>query len=397
MQMNDRLLCGWGIFTLLFFLSIPAHAEDASALRLSSETVQQESSPSPEPTIDFESYRRDIDDLFQIAMMRGPSVDRGINSTIVDLNRKIAEKPEDAGPYVSLGHVYRILGQPREANLFYEKALALNPGDFHLNLFSAMMDAQELDYNKALAAIDAALKVHPMDLFAQISRGRVLSLLGRYQEAVDVFQKVLDVEPENRQALAAQALLYPKIGKPEESVRILEAIRKREPEDVFVRFNLGALYFQTGKASQGLEVWEDLFRDGFRDPSFLFNLAAAFRESGKPDQSKALLEHLHFFFPREPDVELMLAESYRQMNRSKEAERQYRLVIAEYPNYLSAYMGLAHLLGGEGRPEERDEILQQAFDRSRALADLKAEKEKMEAEQKMNMEGILSMLPSESR
>ena len=103
-----------------------------------------------------------------------------------------------------------------------------------------------------------------------------------------------------------------------------------------------------------------MFKDGIRDIQFLFNLAVAYLENGQGEKAKRILDPLNFFFPRELDVDFLMAEAYRQMNLLPEAERGYRLVLAEDPDYLSAYMGLAHALDQEGKTEERDRVLADA-------------------------------------
>lgn len=376
--------------------AVSSSPASVAAAPLTSEAVSGEEASAGEPAVDFDTYRSNIDDMFQIALLKGPSMDRGINHMIVDLNRKIAENPQDPGPLVSLGHVYRILGQPAEANLFYEKALTLAPKNFHLNLFAATAYALASDLEHALEHLDSALKLHPQDLYAWNSRGRLLMLMNRPAEAIESFRKVLEIEPGNRQAQASLALLYPGVGKPEKALEVLRDLIQKEPRDFFVRYHTGAVYYETGKYDKALETWEGLFKDGVRDPQFLFSLSAAYQETGKPEQSAVILNHLHFMYPREPDIELMTAESYRQLNRPGDAEREYRLIIAENPGYLSAYMGLAHLLDLQGRGQERDEILEQAASRAHAEENLRAERQRQEAEKQADMEGVLAAFPEPS-
>ncbi len=331
--------------------------------------------------IDFEAYQRNIDDLYHIALMSSPNMDYGINNVIVNLNRKLAERPDDAEAMIGLGHVYRILGQPSEANRFYEKALSKDPGNFHLNIFTAITNVQEKDFEKALGLLKQASENNPLDIYPRIASGRILMIMKRYEEAAAHFEKVLELEPESREAAFAVSLAYQQIGQTDKAVQVLRDLQKKIPNDLYIRYHLGALSLMKGNITQTLHYWEELFHQGIRDIQFLFHLAIAYLEAGESLKSKKILEHLSFLFPRELDVELLTAEAYRQMNQLKEAERRYRLILAENPKYLSAYMGLADVLERQNRRGEAKEALSQAEQHAAELERLEADEQRIKTAQ----------------
>ncbi len=328
--------------------------------------------------IDFENYQRNIDDIFHVALMTNPDLGYSVNSIIVDLNRRLAENPTDPRTLMSLGHVYRILGQPSEANRFYTKALELDPKNFHLNLFSAMMDTEQESFEEALKHLDEALQIHPLDVYTWMTKGKILMALRRDKEAADSFQKALEIQPENRQAAFALSLLEQRLGHNEKAREILEKLRESQPRDLFVRYHLGALALMDRKAGKALEYWEGIFQEGIRDPFFLFNLSLAYQEAKQPEKAEKILEHLRFFMPRELDVELLMADVYGQMGRLTDAERAFRGILAEQPDNLTAAMGLGQVLEKQGRKSERDEVLQSASESARKVRNLQAEKSNLE-------------------
>lgn len=328
--------------------------------------------------IDFTTYQKDIDDLFQIALMQSPTMNSGINNVILNLNRKITENPENPSPVISLAHVYRLLGQPTEANRFYEKALELDPDNFHLNVFSALTSSQTSQYEEALERLEKATQLNPLDLYAWMTKGRVLMILKRDEEALACFQKANEIDPDQRQAAFAMSLIYQKLGREEEALAVLEELKRKNPDDLFIQYHLGALAFAQGNAEEALEHWQNLFNEGVRDTRFLFNLSMAFLEGGEPAKAEKILEHLEFFLPGEVDVDIMIAESFRLMNRLDDAERRFRVILAENPGQLSAYMGLAQVLDEEGKHEERDQILQEAAVYAQHARTLAEEKKRMD-------------------
>ncbi len=320
------------------------------------------------PAIDFETYQRNIDDIFQIALMTNPNVDSGINGMIVDLNRKVAENPQNAESLIALAHVYRILGQPSEANRFYEKALQLDPNNFHLNLFAAMTNMRSKNYDRALAELDQAIEKSPADIYAWMARGRILMLLHRYKEAAENFEKALELEPENRQAAFSLSLAYQALGKNKKAFEMLKRLKSQDPDNTFIRYHLGALALANGEPREAITYWEDLFKEGLRDIPFLMNLAVAYLQNGDAGTAKQILNHLNFFFPREIELDFLKAEAYRQMNLFKDAELQYRLVLAENPDYLSASVGLGDVLMRQGKLEQSRTVLAEAEQQAIAAA-----------------------------
>jgi tetratricopeptide (TPR) repeat protein len=344
----------------LWILPVCARASEESVRPGADAEAERLRSKWPSVGLDFESYQRNIDEIFRIAFMSRPSGEGGINGLIVDLNRKLEARPQDPETLAALGHVYRILGQPAEANRFYEKALLLEPSNARLNIFSAMSHAGENEISEAVKRLTRAISTNASDPYAWLARGQMLMMLRRDDEAAENFTRLLQIEPGNRQAIFALSVVYQFMGKFEEARALLEWMKERNPEDRFVRYHLGALNFTAGQPEAALEDWESLFKDGVRDIQFLTHLAIAYVEAGQGEKAEIILEHLNFFFPREIDIEFLLAESYRQMNRYQEAERRYRRVLAENPRYLSAYVGLVHVLEIEGKAAERAEVMKMA-------------------------------------
>jgi predicted Zn-dependent protease len=105
------------------------------------------------------------------------------------------------------------------------------------------------------------------------------------------------------------------------------------------------------------------------------NLAVAYLQKGDAGTAKQILNHLNFFFPREIELDFLKAEAFRQMNLFKDAELQYRLVLAENPDYLSASVGLGDVLMRQGKLEQSRTVLAEA-EQQAIMAAQKPEKRK---------------------
>ncbi|MDP3920707.1 MAG: tetratricopeptide repeat protein [Candidatus Omnitrophota bacterium] len=336
-------------------------------------SAQEAAGTSTEPTaklqnpdkmaIEFDAYRKNIDDLFYITLRSNSDPHYGLNTMIIDLNRKLAEDPENPDTLISLGHIYRILGEPGEANSLYEKALAIDPQSPYLYGFSAMMLLAMGDSEGALAQLNQAVRTNPTDSYAWFVRGKTLIMLNDVDTASMSLEKVLELDPDNQEAATVLSLLYQERGDVSEGERLLEGMYEKHPTSQVVRYHLGVVYFATGRPEKTISLWEELFFEGIRDIRFLKNLAAAYLRGGNPAKAEKIVDYLLFSKPRDPNIRFLRAEAYRMTRQWEQAEREYRGLMAEYPGYIAAALGLAQTLEDQGEAEEAVEILKEAAGR----------------------------------
>jgi len=306
---------------------------------------------------DFETYKNTIDDLFFTALTVRPESERGMNEVIVDLNRKLAEHPNDTETLISLGHLYRLLKQPQEANKFYEKALALKPESFHLYCFSAMMYYQMKNFPKAIEQLEHSLKINPDDVDAWLGRGRTLIKLGKESAAAESYEKALSLDAENTEARFTLGVLYRRMEKFDEAQKLFESLIDRKDYAELAKYHLGVINVKKRKSEQAIRHWEPLFLEGIRDPEFLLNLSLVYLANKDYSKAEAILKPLQLLYPRETSIQFFLGELYRHMEHFVDAEQMYRFVIVEDPQYGNAYIGLAFALAEQGKTKEAIAVL----------------------------------------
>lgn len=314
--------------------------------------------------MDFETYKNTIDDLFFTALAVRPTSERGMNEVIVDLNRKLAQDPDDAETLISLGHLYRLLKQPEEASKFYEKALALKPESFHLYCFSAMMHYQMKNFPKALEQLDQSLKINPDDVDAWLGRGRTLIKLGKEGEAAESYEKALSLDSKNKEAVFTLGILYRRSGKYDQAQKLFENLVQDQDYTELAKYHLGTISIKRRRPQQAIEQWEPLFLQGVRDPEFLLSLSLVYLDNKDYSKAEAILKPLQLLYPREISIQFFLGELYRHMERFSEAEQMYRFVIVEDPKYGNAYIGLAFALAEQGKTKEAIAVLDSVTDDS---------------------------------
>lgn len=335
------------ILGTLFVLAALCGAAAAAAAENNAVVASEPSRPA-----DFQSYQRYLDEIYYLAITPNEDSDMGLNNTIIDLNRRLAQQENDPQTLTSLGHVYRLLGRPDEASRFYEKALAGQPDDYYLQGFSALVLAELGDYPRALERLNRAVELNPGDQFAWLSRARAFIRLNQPQGAIESYEKVLQLDAKNQEAALLLSSLYKEAGGMEEASRLLEKLVADNPQNADYKYELGEIFLKKGDYQKVRGVWQELYLSGMRHPYFLFKLALAYFELGEYGPAKKLLEHLAFFFPYRTDVMLLRGVLYQAEGDWHSAERKFREALAENNRDLVAYRGLVQSLLMQGKKLE---------------------------------------------
>ncbi len=323
----------------LFLLTALPSAGWAYDVQLKPDAMEREMD-SKAPSMDFKTYQKNLDDLFYITMTTNPDPNYGVHAAIIDLTRRRTQNPKDPEPLIALGHIYRILGQPADANRFYRRAIRLKQDNYYLYLFSGMMYFQMKKYPQALKQIEHAIRINPHDVYAWLARGRTAREAGQEMLAMESYRKAHEAAPSNGEATFMLSAYELKKGNNAEALRLFEDLYQKKPKDENTQYQLGALYLMNNQPQRTLNLWENLFYQGNRNPEFVFSLALAYVQTEKYEQAEHLLAPLAFIYPRDPGIAFMMGEVYRKEGRLDDAVRALRALLAEYPGYMNAYQGL---------------------------------------------------------
>ena len=136
------------------------------------------------------------------------------------LQRVIAERPDHALAYESLGTA-RVMAKDRDAAVAYLlKAVELNPRrpEAHYDLGVARIDSAP---REALVSLSQAIELRPNYAEAWFYSGRALTALGRRVEAEQHYRRLLELEPSHARGYAAIAETLEALGRRDEAQRFL--------------------------------------------------------------------------------------------------------------------------------------------------------------------------------
>ena len=206
--------------------------------------------------------------------------------------------------------------------------------------------------------------------------------------------------------------------KCQRNLRLLDLENSERPNDPFTLFNLGCTYQEMGRLAEAVACYQGSLRHAQPGQSFLCKvyvmLTRAHRQLGQTGEAMAVCRAGRAFYPNDPELlcqkawllylggDFQGAESsllqiltgpqersgldisvdpglrgyvtrhnlavlYRSQNRAAEAEMQWRLVVAEQPDFADAWLGLGELYLAQNRWDELDEV-QRALEANPATA-----------------------------
>ncbi|MHB8484268.1 MAG: tetratricopeptide repeat protein [Candidatus Acidiferrales bacterium] len=128
-----------------------------------------------------------------------------LKAALEAVDARLAAEPEDSDAMGWRAQILAWMGQRKEAEIAYRRALRLSPkdGDFLLGL--ATLLAQDGRNAEALALLDTTVKIPPARADVLNERGRVLRALGRRDEARVAFVQAETLEPTNISAADDEA------------------------------------------------------------------------------------------------------------------------------------------------------------------------------------------------
>jgi tetratricopeptide (TPR) repeat protein len=302
-----------------------------------------QSAPPPLPTLALDSYP--------------PAAREAIART----HREAASHPPDGQKAGALGRVLQAWEQWDAAHGAYRRAQALAPGTFEWHYLDAVVLQRQARPADAAAQLEAALKVSPTYLPAQIKLaeslldagkldesqqrftaltnpdaapaaafglGRIAATQGRHAAAVEHFQRAIALFPEFGSAHYALALSYRALGRRDEAQAALE---RHYRAVVALGVNVADAHYDFGVLLGMQQRWDDA--------------AEAYRRA-------LALNPLH------AEAHNNLGQLLERTRQFEPAAAEYRLALDSQPTLRVARFNLGRMLIALGRPDEASAELQ---------------------------------------
>jgi tetratricopeptide (TPR) repeat protein len=194
--------------------------------------------------------------------------------------------PHKARPRELMGHLLFDLGRAPEARAAYEEAVEVEPkGALEARIGLARLDAEDRNFEGALARLRQVLEEQPNNLYALLSRANVAIRRGGPQDAelaIADTAKAMLVDPKSAAVLYTRGTSFIAGGRLEEAAETFRLLQKAHPDLPLAWYGqarlaaihrdreatLSNLREARGKAEKGSTAWDP--RQILSDPDFRF-------------------------------------------------------------------------------------------------------------------------------
>lgn len=136
-----------------------------------------------------------------------------------------------------------------------DEALAVEPANLNLILYSVLILRDQGEYRSAEKRLRGAIEDHSQDERVRFNLAVVLHERGKDSEAIGEMERVLEINPRNSDALNFIAYAYAEEGRDlERAEQLVMKALELKPSDGYYLDTLGFVYFRRGKMQQAEET-----------------------------------------------------------------------------------------------------------------------------------------------
>jgi FkbM family methyltransferase len=198
-------------------------------------------------------------------------------------------------------------------------------------------EGQQKKLDRDLRLLHLELEEQPEHPFTLFNLGMTYADAARYDQAIDYLRRSIrqsgDGDSHLRKAYALLAGTYGLANRRQEAWEACQQGLQLFPSDDELRFRRGVLLHELGRLPEAVDSYEDLLKRG-ETPYF-----------------RSVRKGIRGYLARHN-----LALVYRDLGDAAREEEQWRLVVAEVPNYRPGWRGLGETLMRQGKREETQRV-----------------------------------------
>lgn len=285
----------------------------------------------------------------------------------------VALDTASASGYILLGRTQLAQGGLKEAQVSFDAALRLDPGNVEA-LGWATSHREIAEPQTARALFESFLKENPEEDLVRARLADLEQKQGDLAAAESSWKKLLDQNPENADAWLALAGIYDVRGDTVSAVSAYENYAALVPDNPQVLVRLGQLAYAQGRFDEaedyferaarflpadenlcfwralvaqeqknwtGAAAWMGVVAKTNRDPGVMIRLASYLSRDGRPKEARRALHQLQKSQPTNPDFMYYLGLAYADDDQPRSAIRWFDRVVRLDSTRVDAHFQLA--------------------------------------------------------
>lgn len=228
----------------------------------------------------------------------------------------------DAKPYCSrmLAQTYLALRKSEPAIMWFQKYLAMAPGDSAAwqQLGSAFYSQH--NYSKAIEPLKQAAKFMPRNFDVVSMLGMAYYENGQFADAIKPLSAASDLKPADATVLASLVRCY---RSQKDTLHLIGALQRQsqvDPKSYGVRLELGGLFLATNRVAEAIAVLSAAAKIDGSNPRAYKLLARAYEMKGEDNQRLVNLNIVLQQAPRDADANFEMGRYYLVRGQDAKAE-----------------------------------------------------------------------------
>jgi tetratricopeptide (TPR) repeat protein len=297
----------------------------------------------------------------EVVAMNVPASDPGTLARLAELERELAQRPDDIETLMSIAGALRELGRAGESLPHYLHAVQVSPRDLvaHNDLGNAYLQLGR--HAEALASYRRALELAPQEALIHLNLGNALRLAGRHEEALASSRQAIALDPQLGLAYDTAGLALVGLGRRDEAIPFFRHALARGPVSVGMLTHLGDALRDTGARIAAVELYQQAIRLDPRHVESFCNLGNLLFQLHRIEESAAAYRHALALQPDHVPAHVSLAIVLRQQRLPQEAEASCRAALAIEPGSAEGLHVLGELHADRGEFTTAEEHFRRAI------------------------------------
>lgn len=263
----------------------------------------------------------------------------------------VCRTEDQPGAWYLLGVIHGMLGDSKQAESCYRKAVELKPdyADAHFRLGVVLAALGRLD--EGIASLQEAARLVPDHGVAYAAMGNARVEQRRFEDAVASYRRALEINPGDIESLVNLGNALSELGHKEEAVAAFRQAIGHDPGFMGAYHNLGLALLDLDCHSEAIDFYRIALQKDPGHPVILADLGVALSLQKKHDEAVASYRRVIEINPRDAETHYNLANALWATGRFSEAIENYHAAIRLQPDNADAHvnLGLVYLSLGNFR------------------------------------------------
>ena len=281
-----------------------------------------------------------------------------------DLYRAVlAARPNNALALAGLGAALAQLGDPEQAIVLLESAVALSRGPQAAASLANLGNALQVTgrFSQALERFEQALRYLPGNAELLVNRGNALRLLDRSDDAAASYRAALRSSPMHVRANEALGVLEHERGRNENALQCLEAAVRAAPQSASVWYNLGVVQMALERPQMAVDSYARALALRPDDANSHHNYCLALKALDRDKEALAHVERAIALRPAEARFHASRGHLLWKRKQADAALASYRDCLALKPSDSAVWLALADSLRMQRRYREAIDAYERAL------------------------------------